>query len=103
MRRFFVGKEGQFSQVRREKVIGVGIAAHLGHVHEARVGRQQRLVFKGLEGHEHAIVPIQIREEIVEGQTRQPANLAAGSAACRTVCPAARRGGQFRQMSSSQA
>ena len=41
VRRLFIGKEGQFPGIGGEQIVGVGVAAHLGHIHIARVGRQQ--------------------------------------------------------------
>ena len=69
MRGLLVREESQFAHVGREEVVGVGVTAHLGGVHETRVGQHERRPRQGLQGQQHAIVPVHIREKVMEGQS----------------------------------
>ena len=66
--RFFIRQEGQFAHVRGEEFVGIGIAAHLGHIHEARIGHHQGRVLQFPDSQQQAVVPVHVGEEVVEGQ-----------------------------------
>ena len=68
MRGFFIRKEGQFSQIWCEKIIGIGITAHLGHVHETRISYKDGRILQCLYCQQHPIMPVNVGKEIVEGQ-----------------------------------
>ena len=66
--RFFVSQEGQFAHVRSEQLVSIGIAAHLGHIHETRIGHHQGGIRQLPDSQQQAVVPVHIGEEVVEGQ-----------------------------------
>ena len=69
MGRGFVGQKGQLAHVRGEQVVGRGKPAHLGCVHETRVGNE--LGAGGAEfvnGHEDPVVPVHVGLQVVEDQ-----------------------------------
>ena len=70
VRGFFICQKGQLAQIRRKKVVGIGITAHFCHIHKARVCHHHWRHGKGLRGHEHPVVPILIRKKIMKGQPR---------------------------------
>ena len=60
VRRLFIGKEGQFPASGVNRIVGVGVAAHLGDIHETGIGDEHGLRARFFQSHQDAVVPIKV-------------------------------------------
>ena len=72
VRRLFIGKEGQFPGIGGEQIVGVGVAAHLGDIHETGIGDEHGLRARFFQSHQDAVVPIKVGEQVMKRDAPEP-------------------------------
>ena len=78
VRRLFIGKEGQFPGIGGEQIVGVGVAAHLGDIHETGIGDEHGLRVRFFQSHQDAVVPIKVGEQVMKRDAPNPGQAGGG-------------------------
>ena len=66
VRRFFIGEKSQLTRIGGEQIVGVGIAAHFGDIHEPGISNEHRFGVHFFQSHQNTVVPVDVGEQVMK-------------------------------------